>query len=109
MFEGCISLNEIIFPFAIIDSIKNTSRMFFGCSNLKSINLQDLSAMINCMDYMFYGCINLIYLDISNLYTKNEPDCFKIFEGVPKNINIIIDRGKLGVRIKKEIEKLSLE
>ena len=84
--------------------------MFSGCSNITSINLEGISAKnISCMDFMFSGCKNLIYLNIYNLNTKNDPNCYQIFEGVPKKINIIFDILSTGVRIKKEIDGLSLE
>ena len=110
MFEGCISLNEIIFPFKYVDELKNTSRMFFGCSNLKSLNLEKLNTgSIICLDYMFSGCINLIYLNIYNLDTSENPDCYHIFEGVSKNIIIKYDRFKTGVNFQQEIDKLYFE
>ena len=108
MFDNCISLNETNFPFVDAILLKNTSRMFLGCSNLKSINLYELNAgNINCMNFMFSGCKNLMYLNIYRFDTRNEPDCFNIFKGVPENITIINDRLKTGVRIKKEIDNIT--
>ena len=110
MFDGCISLNEINFPFFTENLLKNTSGMFSGCSGLTSINLEGLTAKtIKNMNFMFSGCKNLIYLNIYNLDTTNEPVCVNIFQGVPKIINIIFNLLKTGGLLQNEIKKISFE
>ena len=110
MFEGCISLNEINFPYVEANLLRNTSRMFSGCSGLTSINLEKFCAReITSLDYMFSGCINLIYLNIYNLDTRNDPDCYGIFEDVPKIKNITYNPIKTGSNFLEKIKQVSFE
>ena len=110
MLEGCINLNELDFPVVNTDLLKNTSRMFLGCTGLTSINLEGLNASnISYMDYMFSGCIYLTYLNIYNFDTLNQPDCFGIFEDVPKIKNITFNPLKTGSNFLDKINQVSFE
>ncbi len=55
-----------------ISNIKHTQFMFYGCKNLKSVDLSglDTSNVVN-MSYMFAGCSSLESLDVSGFDTSN--------------------------------------
>ena len=54
--------------------------MFYGCTNLKEINLLSFdTSNIQDMSYMFYGCNNLTNLDLSSFNTKNVTDMSYMF------------------------------
>ena len=76
-FSNCISLESIIFS-SDLQKVKYISRMFFGCSSLKSIDLSsfDLSE-INSMESLFKGCSSLTSLDLSNIniFSPISMDC----------------------------------
>ena len=52
--------------------VKNMEYLFFGCTNLASINLSkfDTSSLENA-DFMFKSCSSLISIDLSNFRTTN--------------------------------------
>ena len=48
------------------------SSMFYGCSNLTSLNLTKFDTKnVSSMYFMFYGCSNLTSLNLTNFNTKN--------------------------------------
>ena len=58
----------------------STSRMFEGCNQLRSINLNNFdTSSITDMSYMFAGCINLIRLNVSKFETANVIDMSSMF------------------------------
>lgn len=64
------------------DNVYNMEEMFYGCSNLTSLDLSgfDTSEVWN-MSSMFYGCSNLTSLDLSGFHTENVDNMKKMFEG----------------------------
>ncbi|MDE6663660.1 MAG: BspA family leucine-rich repeat surface protein [Lachnospiraceae bacterium] len=69
--EGYIG-NKVISAEVNITNITHTQFMFFGCKNLKSVDLSglDTSNVVN-MSYMFAGCSSLESLDVSGFDTSN--------------------------------------
>ena len=60
----------------------NAACMFYGCSNLKSINLNNFdTSNVENMRYMFSGCSSLMNLDLSSLDTTKVSDMCSMFEG----------------------------
>ena len=54
--------------------------MFYGCSNLISINFSNIiTSSVLRMDYMFYNCINLEYLNLLDFDTSNVQNMSNIF------------------------------
>lgn len=55
-----------------VNNITSTSFMFYGCLNLKSVDLNGLdTSNVTKMDYMFYNCKSLTSLDVSKFNTSN--------------------------------------
>ena len=62
----------------------NMARMFYGCKNLKDLNL---SKNVNNMSYMFSECKNLVSIDLSFFDTKNVENMSAMFFNC-ENLNI---------------------
>ena len=52
------------------------SWMFYGCSNLISINLSgiDLTGLGGLIEYVFYDCVKLEYIDFSYVKFPDSPN-----------------------------------
>jgi len=60
--------------------LKDCSYMFFGCSNLTSIDLSSFDTEnVNNMSYMFCGCSNLKNIDLSFFCTNNVTNMICMF------------------------------
>ena len=56
-------------------NVKDMSRMFGGCSSLKSIDLSSFNTSnVNNMSYMFSECYSLKSIDLSSFNTSNVKD-----------------------------------
>lgn len=61
---------------------KDASYMFFGCENLKFLNVQNLdTSHVENMEYMFGNCTSLTNLDVSNFDTSKVTNMFSMFCG----------------------------
>lgn len=92
MFTNCSKLKKIIFKKGIRIS-SNVSKLFYGCKNLKEIDLYDsyvTSSHINSKD-MFYKCSNL-----KTLIGGRKSLTVKIFQGLDDHIDLsqcpVLDR-----------------
>ena len=69
--------------------MENCCCLFYGLSNLQSIDLSSFNTQnVTNMSYMFQNCNNLINLDLSSFNTKNVTDMYYMFYGC-KNLNNI--------------------
>ena len=76
------SVRSSILNVEIIDEIrpKITSRWFFGCVNLKNIDLTNLdTSNVTSMYEMFYNCTGLNSLDLNHLDTSNVTNMYEMF------------------------------
>ncbi len=85
MFEGCTSLTYAQMPQGIHSysaTLVDMSRMFYGCSSLKTMTWGDFSAPnAKTIDYLFYGCSSLESLDLSGLSVANDCSTRGAFQG----------------------------
>jgi len=110
MFKNCEKLTEIQFPNIDTINLDNTNEMFSGCLNIKSINLEGLKARnITSISKMFSNCKNLEYLNIFNACTKNADKIDSIFEGIEKNINIVLNTTITSNELIKQIPNITSE
>ena len=72
-FYNCTSLETISgLEYLNTANITDMSSMFYGCSNLTSLNLTKFDTKnVSSMYFMFYGCSNLTSLNLTNFNTKN--------------------------------------
>ena len=84
MFEGCTSIEEINFNnFQTSGKIRNMSRIFYQCLNLKKIDLSRLVIpFVEKMDQIFAYCKSLKFLDLSNLYLERLTNADEMFYGL---------------------------
>ena len=62
---------EYVFTFEFNELLINANKLFYGCSNIKSLNFSKFkSSYIKDMTDMFNGCSKLESLDLSNFRTK---------------------------------------
>ena len=82
MFFGCSSLLELTLDNFNTNSVTNMSYMFYRCSLLKELNLNNFNtANVNDMSYMFYECLSLKKLNINNFNTNNVTNMLDMFDG----------------------------
>ena len=63
-------------------SARTARRMFYGCSELRSLDLSGLdTSEVESMDFMFYGCSSLATLDLSSFDTSSATSMRSMFEG----------------------------
>ena len=110
MFINCYGLSEIVFPEVKGRELETTEKMFQGCGNLKSINLEGLNTnSIKDIRAMFEECKNLEYLNIKNLDTRNTKNVENIFKNISKKITIIYNPRITGPELRREIMKVTLD
>ena len=80
MFFGCSNLNSLDLSGFNTSAITNMSCMFRGCSNLTSLDLSsfDTSAVTD-MSYMFHDCKKLTSLDLSSFDTSAVTNMWYMF------------------------------
>lgn len=91
-FPSWIQYREHILTATVkVTDITTVARMFYGCSNLTSVDLSglDTSKVID-MNYMFGGCSKLETLDVSGFDTQNVADMDSMFSGCSslKSLNV---------------------
>lgn len=70
---------------------KTTSRAFYDCNRLQSVDLSGLdTSQAVYMDYMFSGCSSLVSLDLSSFDTSKVTDMSDMFSGCSslKSLNV---------------------
>ena len=91
MFYGCINLKEVNLLTFDITNVTDLSYMFSKCENIVNLDLSSFNN-INIIDinYMFYCCKNLCTLDFSNFKFKNSLNLETIFYNCDKlkNLNL---------------------
>ena len=87
-FYNCTSLETISgLEYLNTANITDMSSMFYGCSNLTSLNLTKFDTKnVSSMYFMFYGCSNLTSLNLTNFNTKNVKNMYGMF-GDCSNLN----------------------
>ena len=81
MFFGCSNLTSLDLSNFNAENVKNMSFMFFGCQNLTSLNLSNFNTEnVQNMSLMFHNCQNLTSLDLSNFKTEKVQDMNAMFE-----------------------------
>ena len=82
-FYNCTSLETISgLEYLNTANITDMSSMFYGCSNLTSLNLTKFDTKnVSSMYFMFYGCSNLTSLNLTNFNTKNVKNMNGMFKG----------------------------
>ena len=74
------------FPYFETFNLYKTDEMFYGCNNLRSLNLTYFFTFnVYNMSKMFFNCTSLKSLDISNFYTENLKD-FNSYKDIFYNI-----------------------
>ena len=82
MFYGCSNLTSIDLSSFDTKNVTNMSGMFCGCSNLKQINLSSFNTeKVTVMSFMFSHCDVLSSLDLSSFNTKKVTDMRRMFSG----------------------------
>lgn len=70
-FTNCINLIYVP-PIQVTSLVKHTNAMFYGCNNLKSVDLSNFdTSNVTKMNEMFTYCYNLTSLDLSSFNTSN--------------------------------------
>ena len=79
-FEGNMEITEV--RTMVDESHDDLSYMFFGCSNLVSVNTEDWdTSNVGNMTMMFYECTSLTQLDLSNFNTVFVWSMSSMFQG----------------------------
>ena len=110
MFYGCTSLEEInLDNFQTSGKIEDMSYMFYGCTNLKLIDLSKLiTSSVENMNLIFSGCNSLKYLDISNFDMTKLTNADEMFNGLDRLEYINIFNVKTGEEFNQAISKSKL-
>ncbi len=80
MFYGCSNLTSLDLSNFNTNNVTNMYSMFEGCSSLTSLDLSPLNTTnVTNMSNMFSGCSSLITLDLSTLNTSNVTNMGSMF------------------------------
>ena len=108
MFKNCKNLKNIKIPNVTTYRLVQVGEMFSGCTNLKTIDFKQLETKnILNISRMFYHCEKLKYLDLSKFNTLKVKNLNGVLEGVPRNVNIIINESITNGTFSKVIKNLS--
>ena len=90
MFGNCTNLNKIIFSNnKSYTSIQDMNNMFYRCTNLMYINIENICTYnVNNMSYLFYECNSLSSVNLTNIDTTNVLDMQYMFYNC-RNIKIL--------------------
>jgi surface protein len=68
--------------------------MFYGCSNLKSLDLSNFNtSKVTLSDFMFYNCTSIKYINLYNAYIND--DIKSQIEKIVKNTTIVCQKEKI--------------
>ena len=82
MFYGCSSLKELNLNNFYFNNVTNINGMFWGCLSLKELNLNNfITNNVTSMSCMFYGCSSLKELNLNNFNTNNVTNMGYMFSG----------------------------
>ena len=88
------------------------NNVFFGCSNLTSIDLSNFvfNNPISSVKQIFYGCESLKYVDISNFEFSSNYSSYNIFDHLlPSNGTIIVKDEKVGNMVKDQLKNWEIK
>ena len=92
MFFGCTNLTSIDLSSFDTENVTNMSYMFCGCSNLRNINLSSFCTNnVTNMICTFSDCSNLTNLDLSSFDTKNVINMNSMFSWCSKLKTVTIN------------------
>ena len=95
MFYGCSNLTSLDLSSWNVSNATDMSSMFGSCIRLTSLDLSNWnSSSVTNIASMFYDCKGLTNLDLSGLNTSNVTEYSGMLENVPSNCAIIIDPTK---------------
>ena len=103
MFYGCSSLKKLNLDNFNTKNVTDMVAMFANCSSLKKLDLSNFNtSKVTNMSSMFTGCSSLEELDLSNFNTENVKNMQAMFFGCSK-LKLIrgIERFKLNKKTKK--------
>ena len=110
MFKNCKKLEKIEIPSVTTFILRGVQEMFNGCTGLKVIDFGQLETkVIYNITKMFYHCEKLEYLDLSKFNTKGVKFLDGVLEGVPRYVDIRINKSITSKEFLMEIEKLKNE
>ena len=110
MFKNCKKLKNITVPKIHANLLKRLNEMFSGCTDLTEINLGQLKTLnIFTISRMFYHCEKLETLNLSKFDTTKVTNVAGVLEGVPRSVEIIINKNITSKIFLEEIEKLKNE
>ena len=93
MFWDCTSLTSIDLSNVNTSKVESMVRMFSNCQLLTSLNLSNFDTkQVTLMNYMFDGCANLEYINLNSFEENNLTNAFNMFNNVPKNFIICINK-----------------
>ena len=97
MFYNCKNLREIKFSKSFItQNVKNMSFMFFGCRNLKYLDLSFFDTRnVDDMTGMFYNCRKLQLSDLSFLKIKEQTSIKGMFYNCKNLENLLSENKKI--------------
>lgn len=82
MFYGCSNLTSIDTDKLNTENVESMGSMFYGCSSLQSLDVSNFNTKnVIGMGSMFYGCSSLQSLDVSNFNTQNVTNMSNMFYG----------------------------
>ena len=91
MFYGCSSLKSINLDTFHTENLVDMRNLFYDCSSLTSIDLSKFNTQyVRYLSKMFYQCSSLSYLDISS-FQFNSTNSTLFDESLPEKGKIIVD------------------
>ena len=103
MFAMCENLKSIDLSFLYTKNVNNMDQIFLSCFNLQKIKLNYLGNDETSMENSFFGCTNLKTLDLSSLDTNDDIDIERFIKKID-NLELIIAKKEC----KDKFEKYSL-
>lgn len=89
VFFGCTNLTSVNLSKANTANVTNMFALFYNCNSLSSINLSNFNtSKVTSMKSMFYGCSSLTSLDLSHFISTNVTDMSHMFNGCSKLASI---------------------
>ncbi|MBD5528071.1 MAG: BspA family leucine-rich repeat surface protein [Lachnospiraceae bacterium] len=84
--------SQIISAEINVNGMTDASYLFYGCSNMVSVNLENFdTSNVTDMHRMFSGCSGLTSLDVSGFNTSNVTDMWGMFSGCSGLTSLDID------------------
>ena len=78
-FFNCKSLISLDLSSKDMSSLKDAEKMFYLCSDLKTLKMASTSSQLLKMNNMFHGCSSLVDLDVSRMVTSGVSSFLDLF------------------------------